>query len=234
MVEMGRLSMARGVKMSKVRKFLCLLTVSSLLMAFAAAAPGTVIGTYTLGPPTLSDTKASFELSLEFTADAGEQLVFFGVDVSSSSDSLTGAGTDFSAFSFTRASPLLDGWDSIPGSGFGVGLLKSVADFDTITDPLPPDDYVLGTLMVDFTSTGVAAGTRATVSINAFNSVIGVELPGQPQTFEFVDVDFQPASQSFIRPPGPDGGAIPEPLTFSLATIALGALGLATRRRRGS
>lgn len=173
---------------------------------------------------------------LTFTADGAEELVFFGVDVSASDDALTDGGTDFSVFSFVAASPLLDGWGQIPGADFGPDPFLAVVEFETGAASLASGTYVLGTLSVDFAAAGVTADTTVGVSLDAIDSVIGVEIPGDFASFTFVDVDLTAASTTFTTPGGldggGDGGVIPEPMTTSTLSVALAALGLVVARRR--
>jgi len=157
--------------------------------------PGDAAAVYTLGAAAISGTVAGFEVSLDFSAEGGNELVFFGLDVSSSDPLLTASGNDFSAFSFTPALPLLQDWRRIPGADFGPAPFLSVVEFETASAPLTAGNYVLGTLTVDLGAAGVSVGAPVFVSIEAFDSVIGVELPGQPATFEFVEVGFDPGAR---------------------------------------
>lgn len=85
----------------------------------------------------------------------------------------------------------------IPGSGFGVGPLKSVVEYDTISSPIMPGIYELGLLSVDFSGSGLPVGDLQAVSLAATNSVLGVENPGDPPTFRFIDTTFVPPPEIF-------------------------------------
>ena len=180
--------------------------------------------------PVVSGNLAEFPLSLRFNTKSGEEMVFFSLDVSESRDALTAAGTDYSRFSFTPASSLA-GFDPIRGTGFGVGPRASVVQFDTVTDPLPPGSYEFGVLGVDFDGTGLTVGDRFTryfnhqshlsaLALAGKDSVIGVEPPGDPSGFRFVNLEFQ---------------VVPEPSTLLLVIPAVVFLVLspASRRRTG-
>ncbi|MDC0936849.1 hypothetical protein OAS39_11235 [Pirellulales bacterium] len=151
----------------------------------------------TLGRPQITGNEASYSISLDFDTSAGEELVYFSLDVASSALELTAGGADFTRFSFTPASPPLDDFAMIPGAMFGADSLLSTAEFDTITTSLAPGAYSLGQLLVDFDGSGLTPGVGGAVSLAADDSVIGVETFGQPATFRFIDVEFQlsPATQ---------------------------------------
>ncbi len=146
---------------------------------------------FSLGRPEVSGNEATYPVTLDFSVDANEELVFFSLDAASSAGELTADGTDFSAFSFTPSSPLLDDFEMIPGAEFGAGPLFSTVQFDSITASLSPGRYALGDLHVDFSGSGLLPGDRGAVSLAADDSVIGVESPGESATFRFIDADFQ-------------------------------------------
>ena len=190
-----------------------------------------VTALYELTPTSVSDLTAEFDVSVSFTADAGEEMVFFSLDVSGSDPLLTSNGTDYSNFSFLPSSPLLDDWNQT--ANFGPDPFLFVAEYETGLDPLAPGDYLLGMLSVDISS--LTPGSTVTVSLAGLDSVIGVEPPSQPQLFEFVDADTTNASPTVTKPSGPGGaGAVPEPLTTSLVAMATTALGLSISRRKKS
>ena len=202
------------------RTFLKALVTFSLVLVFSVHAYGVVTATYVLEAPSVRATTVSFELSLQLTGDAEsqEQLVFFGVDVSASDDVLTRDGTDFTHFTFTK-SPDLETWNLIPFTQFGP--TSSAQEFETAAPSLGPGTFPLGMLSVDFASLGLTVGTTATVDIDAFDSVIGIEIPSDPSTFRFVDVGFDPGQQQFVVPEGSIG-----------VITGLSALVLLTRRPR--
>ncbi len=170
------------------------------MLVVAAPTQAAVTALYRLGPGSVAGDSATFPVELDFSADAGEALVFFGVDVSASSPALTAGGTDYSAFGFAKATPLLDGWGQIPGASFGADALHSVVEFETAASALAPGLYTLGRLSVNLATAGVMPGPELLVSLEAFHSVIGVERPGMPGSFEFVDVAFDPGTRSLAGP----------------------------------
>lgn len=195
---------------------------------WCSPARAVVVGVYDLTVTALRDTTAEFDVSVSFTADAGEEMVFFSLDVSASDPLLTSNGTDYSNFSFLPSSPLLDDWNQT--ADFGPDPFLSVAEYETGLAPFTPGNYLLGTLAVDISS--LAPGSTVTVSFDGLDSVIGVEPPGQPQLFEFVDMDTTNASATVTKPTGPGGGgAVPEPMTTSLVAMAAAVLGLWIGRR---
>jgi len=205
------------------------LLTACCLTGFLQGALAATSGTYSLGPATISGNVAAFDVSLDFTGEGGEELVFFAVDVSASDTALTGGGTDYSAFSFQKASPLLDGWDQL-----GTFALGPSADFQTLTAPLGTGLYALGTLELDLAATGLGPGDAFTVSLaGGWKDALGVEPPGQPNLFHFVDAGFDPASQE-ATVPYDEADIIPEPLTSTLAVLALAGLAGYVRKRRAA
>lgn len=189
-----------------------------------------VTATYELGTPTFTPTQAQFEVVIDYQGDMAEELVFFSIDVSPSSPSLIGPGPDFSAFSFTPASPLLDDWTQI--GFFNDPFFESTIEFeDTLLAPLATGVSTLGVLSVDFAAVGLGPGDPFTVSIEGFDSVIGVE---DAAAFRFEPVDFNPGSRTITVPPivPPPSGGIPEPLTIATGMLGIASLGWALRRRR--
>lgn len=168
--------------------------------------------TYSLGTPSVSGTVATMDVVLDFDADSGEVVVFFNIDVSPSDSALSSGGTDYSAFSFTPASPLLDDWDLL--FDFNEGLFPSVIQYDTFFGtPLPSGVHTLGQLSVDFGGAGFAIGDSFDVAIDGFASEIGVELPplsmGELPGFVFYPVtSYDPAAQTLTVIPEPTTSAI--------------------------
>ena len=158
-----------------------------LVLCCPLVASANIVATYTLGLPQVNGNTADYFVTLDFLADDGNEVVFFSVDVQSSHAQLTANGTDYSAFSFIPSLPLLANWS--PVVDFGVGPLKSATQLDTFADPLTSGFYLLGTLSVDFSGTTLSPGVEGAVAVEAPQSVIGVELPGNSASFQFVDVD---------------------------------------------
>ncbi|MCA9138050.1 MAG: hypothetical protein KDB00_14860 [Planctomycetales bacterium] len=152
-----------------------------------------VDATMGLGPGTLNGQVAEFEVSINFAADAGERLTFFSLDVSPSSDQLGGSNSDYSRFSFEKATPLLDDWRQI--GFFNDPVFESSVEFDdSLIAPISPGSYSLGTLRVDLASgTGILGGSIL-VSISGPQTVIGVE--DSSGNFHFEPVSFQPPTQT--------------------------------------
>ena len=101
--------------------------MDSPLAAFSAA-------TYSLVSLAAIGQTASYELWLDFVPTGSEPMVYFSVDVSASDDVLTGGSgesEDYSAFSFVKASPLLDGWQQIGQTDFGPGPLNAAVELQT-------------------------------------------------------------------------------------------------------
>ena len=147
-----------------------------------------VDATLLLGRPVIDGTVAEFDVDIDFAASAGEELVFFSLDTAPSSPSLIGPGPDFSAFAFEPASPLLDDWAQI--GFFNDPFFESTVEFDdSLIAPLPAGVYTLGTLSVDFGAAGLSFGDIFTVSIEGFDTLIGVEQPGSGFRFETVSFD---------------------------------------------
>lgn len=185
----------------------------------AQSALADVSATYELGPVTNDGNVFTIGLTLDVTTTLDEDTVFFSVDVSESDGALTNSGADYGRFAFNLA-PGLTGWDQIPGTGFGSGSLQSAVEFDTITDPINAGRVQLGELTFDATGIDVAA-LPATISIEATGSTIGAELPNNPQSFDFVPLNFSPGT---VMIPVPEP-AFPVLIATGLAVIAL--------RRRG-
>ena len=99
-----------------------------------------------------------------------------------------------------------------------MGALASVEEFDTLTSPLSPGTYELGTLAVDFAGSELLAGMPGVVTLLAADSVIGVESPEFPFMFRFVTAREQ--------------AVIPEPSSFIiLAPIALALVGVSLYKK---
>ena len=192
-----------------MRKFLAhaiLALVSVGVLSMSARAE--VNATFRLGLPLITEESVAFGLLLDFSADAGERLVYFGLDVTESDAMITSTGSDYSLFSFTKASPLLDDWEQIPNTEFGPDARQGVAEFETASSIAPAVDLVLGTL--ELNTADISPAEVFQISIEAANSVIGVEITGQPGTFRFVNVGFEPGVY-----------LIPEPSSIALALIGL-------------
>jgi hypothetical protein len=151
-----------------------------------------VDATFGLGPLVNDGTVASAEVTLDFQATAGETLIFFSVDLATSSSNLIAAGPDFSAFAFAPARPLLDGWTQL---GFlnDPAFESSVEFDDSLIAALPTGSYLLGTLNVDLSAVGLSAADLFTVSIMGDDTEIGVM---DAQGFRFESVAFDPGARS--------------------------------------
>lgn len=201
-----------------------------MVLGIAAAIGGSaqadpVTPVFTLGAPTVSGNIVDFTVSIDFGADPNLSMVFFGIDVSPSSPELTGGGTDFSAFSFTPNSPLLDDWNLV--QDFGSPIAPGTVQYDTIFGPLPPGTYLLGTLSLNLSVAGVGLDPALFVSIEGINTEIGAEDEADPSTFDFYPGTFRIGRRNLVP------AAIPEPGTACLALIGGGLMcGLGWRARR--
>lgn len=181
-----------------------------------------------LGPATQSGNVFSFAVTLDFTADPGFGVVFFGLDVSDSSAALKGGTPPFSAFSFTPAPTLPAGWgENIP---FGNPTIPFYVEYDTPTgiNPLAPGTHVLGTLAVDLDKAGVTANLGLFVSIADALTSVGGEDPNDPSTFDIFTPRFVNGSQSLVSPAQT---AVPEPTSLTLFAAA-GLVVICARMRR--
>lgn len=209
--------------MDKVARIAMAVALIGVLGAFRPCAAGPVTAVFSLGAPNVSGNLVEFDVSLEFGADPGVELVFFGIDVSPSSPELTGGGTDFSAFAFVPSSPLLDDWDLVidfDDSPVAPGTVQ----YDTILAPLAPGTYSLGTLVLDLSIAGVPLDPALFVSIEGSNTEIGAEGPNDP--FDFYPGTFRDGRRNLTP------AVVPEPATWLLAGIGtLGLFGSRPRRR---
>lgn len=221
------------------RPFVTALVCLGLSLSFATGAGASITGIYELGPASISGTNASFDLSLDFSTDSpdvGREVFWFAVDVAMSDSRLTNSGADFSAFSFTKTSPLLDDWAQI--AFFGLGESSFSAEFDVPSaspSSLAAGSYLLGTLSVDFS--GISVGSVLTVSVVSDDPVIGTEFPGNPPPppppFLLSEVTYDPRSQTFVVPG--DAGVIPEPASVVIWSLLCAAcLGYGLCRRRSA
>ena len=166
---------------------LCAILLSAILLNATARAE--VGGTYRFGPASIVGNLASYPIVLDFRADSGEEVAFFSIDVLPSDAGLTLSATNYSVFSFAPALPSLGDWAMVPATEFGVGETQSAVEYETESALLANGLHPLGILTVDFTGSGLAPGAAGAVSVAGLNSVIGVETPGDPTTFQFFDVD---------------------------------------------
>lgn len=153
-----------------------------------------VDATLALGRATLEGSVAHFEVEINYAATGGEKLAFFSLDAQNSSASLIGPGSDFSAFSFVKASPLLDDWSQI-GFFNDAGFESTVEFDDSLIAPLSTGVYALGTLSVDFGAAGLSFGDIFTVSLDSVDTVIGVE---DDSGFRFEPVNFNSGTRTVV------------------------------------
>jgi hypothetical protein len=195
--------------------------IAAILAASATLCRATVSTYGRIEPTGDSSGVAGMKLLLHFEADAGEQLVYFGLDLTATDGSLTASGADYSHFSFAKKSPLLDGWDQIPGANFGPNPFLSTAEFETVTNPLPsvtqPGSYELGTLFVNYAAAGLTAFDPRKISLAGVDTVIGTEIPGSPGTFKFQPVVY--TLQTVVSVP--EGGNVLAPVTLLFGSFAI-------------
>ena len=180
-----------------------------------------VEGAFEFGPGAFTGGSFSIPLVVDFSSDANEQLVFFGVNISASDGILTQGGMDYGRFSF-ELDPALASWEQLPGTGFGTGPLQSTIEFDTITDPVPAGRHALGQLLVDLSDLDLTE-LPASVRIESPNTVIGVEQLNMPATFDFVSLEFRPGEAVIV---------VPEPSSCFFVSACLLFGGLRSRRIR--
>ena len=218
--------------MSYERSVSYLGTVLLCLTVLASSAPATASSlVYTLGPAAITGQKADFDVIADFDPDAGEKMAMFGIDVSDSDAALVPGGTDYSAFSFTKDSSLLD-WGEMgnfPADG-------SLLEYETPSGSLAIHGlgdglHTLGVLSVDFAALGLTPGQAYTVSISGPDSVGGVEVPGDSSSFDFLTPSFDPSSQQEFTVPD-STVVIPEPITLTCALLSVGFVGGYVRRKR--
>jgi len=155
--------------------------------------PLAVAAALALSVPTVDERGASFDVTLDFAATAGERLSYFSLDLQPSSPRLVLPGPDYSAFSFAKASPLLDAWRQI-GAFNDPGFESTVEYDDSLTAPLNPGLHRLGTLRVDLAQINASLLEPFTVAIHGAGTVIGVS--DADRRFRFEPVTFAPASRT--------------------------------------
>jgi hypothetical protein len=211
----------------------------------ALPANAAIMADFDLGPATVTPTQASFDVTLSFAGNAGDQIEAYQLSILGSSSLLTAGGTDFSRFSYTPAnSPApLDAWTtsgtiSITGTELGFPTDPVAGPF--ITPAVTP--IVLGTLIVNLT--GIAPGTALNVTLaggvpgletdvgGTFDgvfvpSVAAAGDPGLQLTFS------DPGGVSFATSAPPPGGAIPEMTSLFTWGGLLALAGSFCGRRRG-
>lgn len=228
--------MSRGIKAAAF--------AAAMAMTLAAQAVTTL--EVELGPATVVGNQAQMEVTLTFfdTDSNDTGLTYFQLDVSQSDAILSAGGTDYSRFSFTPASPLLDNWGPLPIFDFSIGpqyslgvdttnfpndglpsgVSQVVGTLNVLLDGLPSGNYLVD---IEYTDVDNFDGTLGFYQepLDAQNPALGLD----PQTENIVtEVTF------------PDGGtsrflienntpAVPEPATLALGLIGLTAIG--TRRR---
>ena len=143
-------------------------------------------GTINLGEVRFEENSALFDVTLEYRPLAAESLSVISLDVESSSANLSDAGTDYAAFSFLPASPLLDDWKQI--SSFDDAGGSAVVFDNLFTGLLPAGDYDLGTLSVGLESLGLSPAHDFTVSIASGGTLIG--LRGRSFALRFEPLEF--------------------------------------------
>lgn len=200
-----------------------------------------------LGPATLVGNQAQMAVTIMFSETSANTtgLTYFQFDVSQSDSALTAGGTDFSRFSFTPASPLLDNWGPVPildfssGPQYGLGVdtalfptegLSAGVDYVVGTLNILLDNLAVGDYLVDIEYTDVISfdGT-----VGFFQQLINPQLPSDgfdPQSEDIVNqVTFSNGGSSEFTVVN-NAPAIPEPTSLALAMI--GVASLATRRTR--
>jgi len=144
-----------------------------------------VTAAYLVGLPTVGEGKARYPISVRYAATAGERLAFLGLDVTGSDARLTGNGANYSGFTFVANATALQGWSALPGTGFGSGSNRSSIEWETASLYLVPGTTLIGELVVELQ--GITPGQdERLVRLDGPDSVFGVEIPGTPGSFQFV------------------------------------------------
>lgn len=222
-----------------------------LMMAAALGLPTSAHAITTLdlelGSATIVGNQAQMAVTINFsdTDSNTTGLTYFQLDVSQSDSALTAGGTDFSRFSFTPASPLLDNWGPVPildfpsgpqyalgvdttlfpNDGLSSGVAHVVGTLNILLENLVVGDYLVD---IEYTDLSSFDGT-----LGFFQQLINPQLPSQgfdPQSEDIVNqVTFSNGGSSDFTVVN-NAPAIPEPATFALGIIGIASL--ATRRMR--
>ena len=197
-----------------------LLAIGCLACLPVSVNAGIMSATYILGTPSVTGDELSIPISLEFSVNADEEVVYFSIGVDGSDPLLTDSQTNYLRFSFDLESPAMDDFSLV--FNFGSTEFDNFVDYDTVTGGLTPGTQLLGELKVDFAGSGLTPDASK-VSIVSTDTLIGYEVPGQSTTFDFNDVTY--------RQDGGGTNPIPEPASMMIPLIGL-LSGVCARRRR--
>lgn len=215
---------------------LALLAVVAGAPIFASPALAAT-ATVELGPANITAGAAKFDVSVLFSGAAGDQIEAVQLAVTGSSANLTGAGTDFTRFSFAVDPATIPGWFELAPISGGVSLLVAG---DPVTGPfLHPAAGAqrIGTLSVSLA--GLAEGTPFVVTLAGGEPGLGTDVGGT------IGGDLVPSFSAsaantinFSQPDGvqatvPTTTTIPEPATAG-AALLLVAGWMGRRGRAGS
>lgn len=226
----------------RLKRSLGLLAVTTLCWAGsvqAALLPPTL--KLDLKPPSISAGSAFIDIWVSIEGEPGDLLLGVTLDVSMSSDALTGSDTDYSRFMFVPSGdPAFTGWGLQQFGYSSPGVLAPEVDrssywnWPTLAPGLSPADASkkLGTIQVDLA--GVDLNTSPSVKLLINNpmegdATTGIYLPsgsGSSNDIAFTNAAWVAGSGEIV---------LPEP--SSLALLGLISLGLTagrkTRRQRG-
>ncbi len=175
---------------------------------------GTQAAVFSLSPASIAGNIASFDVTLNYTDAAPDQMVYVGVDIRQSSSALvTNPSTgqpDYSAFNFVPSSTIGVGWGPVGNAFPGEFLFHT----PPATAGLAPNaDYFVGTITYNLAQFNVSPSSSLFVSIRGgypttvtSDTTIGAEIPGKPATFNFVNPTFTIAQQPLVNAAVPTAG----------------------------
>jgi hypothetical protein len=178
---------------------------------------GTQAAVFSLSPASISGNIASFDVTLNYTDTAADQMVYLGIDLRQSSSALvtnpTTGQLDYSAFNFVPSSTIGVGWTPVGNPFPGEFLFHT----PPATAGLAPNaSYFVGTITYNLAEFGISPSSSLPplyVSIVGgyptpanSDTTIGAEIPGDPATFNFVNPTFEFSEQPLVNAAVPTAG----------------------------
>lgn len=211
---------------------------ATLLCALFFGSPVWAISTATfeLGVPTVTSTKATFDVSVTLVSDDPTDFVDgLQISVFDSSPVLTDNNTDFSRFSFDIGTGAMATWDLFSAIDSGVGSYLDL----TFVAGLSPGAHSLGRLSVSLA--GITPGTSLFITLDGGSvPLTNTDAGGfvnSDVVLSFADTASPVPDNAFVEFAEPGGVSftiIPEPLTATLGAMGLVMLGVGLRRRQRS